>query len=68
MWLLIRYMLLRLTVNTYVSCCVVGIFCMLMSIALNSALRMFGYPGSLSEIRVLLCGLYTPEPAMLPTI
>ena len=68
MWLLIKYMLLRLFVNTYVSCCVVGIFCMAMRIVLTSALSMFGYPGSLSEIQVLLCGLYTHEPAVLPTI
>ena len=61
-------MLLRLYVNMYVSCCVFCILWMAMSIALSSALRIFGYPGSLSEIRVLLYGLYTPEPAMLPTI
>lgn len=68
MWLLIKYMMLRLSVNTCVSCCVVGMFCIVMSIALSSARRMFGYPGSLSEIRVLLCGVYTPEPAAFPII
>ena len=61
-------MLLRLFVNTYVSCCVFCVFLMAMSIALSSALNMFGYPGSLSKIRVFLYGLYTPEPAVLPTI
>ena len=68
MWLLIKYMLLRLSANTYVSCCVVGIFCMAMSIALSFALRMLGYPRSLSEIRVLLCRLNTHEPTVLRTI
>ena len=61
-------MLLRLYVNMYVSCCVFCILWMAMSIALSFALRIFGYPWSLSEIRVLLYGLYTHEPAMLPTI
>ena len=41
---------------------------MAMSIVLSYALRMFGYPGSLSEIWVLLYGLYTPNLALLPTI
>ena len=54
--------------NTYVSCCVCCIFWMAMSIALSSALRIFGYPSSLSAIRVFLYGLYTHEPAVLPTI
>ena len=61
-------MLLRLSVNMYVSCCVFCIFWMAISIALSSALKIFGYPGSLSEIRVFLYGLYTPEPVVLPTI
>ena len=68
MWLLIKYMMLRLSVNMYVSCCVVGMFCRAMSIALSYAMRMFGYPGSLSEIRVLLCGLNIHELAVLPII
>ena len=39
-----------------------------MSIALSSALRMFWYPGSLSDIFVFLLGLYIPDPAVLPSI
>ena len=37
-------------------------------IALSFALRMFWYPGNLSDIWMLLLGLYTPEPVVLPTI
>ena len=39
-----------------------------MSIAFSSALSMFWYPGNLSEIWVLLLGLYIPDPAVLPSI
>ena len=56
-WLLIRYMLLRLSVNMYVSVLVICIFLTARSIALSSALSMFWYPSSLSEIFVLLLGL-----------
>jgi hypothetical protein len=41
MWLLIKYMLLRLFVNMCVSILVVCIFLTVMSIAFNSALSMF---------------------------
>ena len=61
-------MLLRLSVNTYVSCWVICIVFIAMSIALSYALRIFWYPGSLSDIWVLLLGLYTPEPTVLPSI
>ena len=61
-------MLLRLFVKMYVFCCVFCIFWLAMSIALSSALKIFGYPGSLSNIRVLLYGLYTLDHAVLPTI
>ena len=68
MWLLIRYMLFRLFVHMCTSCWVDLIFLTAMNIALSSALRMFWYPGSLSAMRVLLLGLYTPEPVVLPSI
>ena len=61
-------MLLRLSVNIWVSVWVFCMFSMAMSIALSSALRMFWYPGSLSAMWVLLLGLYTPDPAVLPSI
>ena len=38
------------------------------NIALSYALRIFWYLGGLSDIRVLLLGLYTPEPMVLPFI
>ena len=67
--MLIKYMLLRPFVNMYVSC---WVFCMVliaMSIALSMLIGYFGiYPGSLSDIWVLLLGLYTLEPAVLPFI
>src|ERR1700738_289944 len=68
MWLLIRYMLLRLSVNMCVSILVNCIFLTAMRIAFSSALSMFWYPGNLSEIFVLLLGLYTPDPAVFPSI
>ena len=58
----------RLSVNMCTSCWVDLIFLTAMSIALSLALRMFWCPGSLSAMRVLLLGLYTPEPAVLPSI
>ena len=67
-WLLIKYMLLRLSVNIWVSLWVLCMVLMAMRIAFSSALKMFWYPGNLSDIWVLLLGLYTPEPAVLPTI
>ena len=39
-----------------------------MNIALSSALRIFWYPGNLYAIYVLLLGLYTREPVVLPII
>ena len=68
MWLLIRYILLRLSVNMCVSIWVVCMVLTAMSIAFSSALRMFWYPGNLSDIWVLLLGLYIPDPAVLPFI
>ena len=68
MWLLMRYILLRLSVNMCVSILVVCMVLTARSIAFNSALRMFWYPGSLSDMWVVLLGLYTPEPAVLPII
>ena len=41
---------------------------MAMIIALSSTLNMFWNPGTLFDIWVLLCGLYTPELAVLPSI
>ena len=61
-------MLLRLYVNMCVSIWVFCIVLMAMSIALSSALRMFWYPGSRSDMWVLLLGLYTLDPAILPSI
>ena len=57
MWLLIRYILFRLSVNMWVSILVVRMVLIAMSMALNSALRMFWYLGSLSEIWMLLLEL-----------
>ena len=54
--------------NICVSIWVVCMVFMAISMALSSALRILGYPGNLSAIWVLLLGLYTPEPAILPTI
>ena len=51
MWLLIRYMLFRLSVNMCVSVWVVCMDIMAMSIAFNSALSMFWYP-----VVFLICG------------
>ena len=61
MWLLIKYMLLRLSVNMCVS---IWVFCMVlmaMSIAFSFALRIFWYPSNLSNMWVLLLGLYIPR-------
>ena len=41
---------------------------MAISISLSYALGMFWYPGNLSDSLVLLLGLYTPDPVLLPTI
>ena len=68
MWLLIRYMLLRLFVNMCVSPWVVCMVLIALSIAFSFARRIFWYPGSLSNIWVLLLELYTPEPGVLPSI
>ena len=54
--------------NICVSFWVFFIVLIAISMALNFALRMFWYPGSLSDIWVLLLGLYTHEPAVLPII
>ena len=67
-WLLIKYMLLRLFLNMCVSVWVVCMVLIAINIASNFALRIYWYPGNLSDIWVLLLGLYTPEPAMLPSI
>ena len=53
------------------TCVFVWVVCMVLiaiSIAFNYALRIFWYPGNLYDIWVLLLGLYTPEPAVLPSI
>ena len=57
MWLLIRYILFRLSVNMWVSILVVRMVLIAKSMTLSSALRMFWYPGSLSKIWMLLLGL-----------
>ena len=49
-WLLIRNMLLRLSVNMSISIFVFFIFLMPRSIALSFGLRMFWFPGSLSDM------------------
>jgi hypothetical protein len=54
MWLLIRYMLLRLSVNMCVSLWVVFMVLIAKSMAFNYALRMFWYPGNLSDIWISL--------------
>ena len=41
---------------------------MAMNIILGFALRMFWYLGSLSDIWMLLLGLYILDPAVLPSI
>ena len=41
---------------------------MAMSIAFNSALRMFWYPGNLYDMWISLLGLYTPDLAMSSSI
>lgn len=68
MWLLIRNMLLRLSVNMCVSIWVVSMVLIAMRIALRSALRILWYPGNLSNIWVLLLGLYIPDHVVLPSI
>ena len=68
MWLLIKYMLLRLYVNMCVSIWVVCMVLIAMSIAFSSALRMFWYHGNLYDIWIFLLGLYIPDPAVLPSI
>ena len=68
MWLLIKYMLLRPSVNMCVSHRVVCMVLIVMSIALSSALRIFWYPNNLFDIWVLLLRLYTPELVVLPSI
>ena len=50
MWLLIKYMLLRLSVNICVSIWVGCTVLIAMSMAFNSALKMFWYPGNLFDI------------------
>ena len=50
MWLLTKLMMLRLSVNICVSHWVVCMVSMAISMALSSALRMFWYPDSLSDI------------------
>ena len=68
MWLLIKYMLLRLFVNMCVSIWVVCMVLIAMSIAFKSALSIFWYPDNLSDIWILLLGLHIPDPAVLPSI
>ena len=68
MWLLRRYILLRLSVNMYVSSSVVCMVLTVMSIAFSNALKMFWYRGNLFDVRVGLLGLYTSEHAVLPII
>jgi hypothetical protein len=51
---LIRYMLLRLSVNMCVSLWVVFMVLIAKSMAFNFALRMFWYPGNLSDIWISL--------------
>ena len=68
MWLLIRYMLLRLFVNMCMSVWVICMVFMAMSMAFSSALKIFWYPSNLSNFLMFLLGLYTPDPAVLPTI
>jgi hypothetical protein len=68
MWLFMRYMLLRLSVNICVSIRVIFMFLIARSIAYSSALSMFWQPGSRFANWVLLLGLYTPDPAVLPII
>ncbi len=68
MWLLMRYILLRLSVNMCVSIWMVCMVLTAMSIALSSALSMLWYPGNLYEIWMSWWGLYIPEPAVLPII
>ena len=68
MWLLIKYMLLRLSVNMCVTVWVVCMALITMSMAFSSALRMFWYHGNLSDRWIFLLGLYTPDPMVLPSI
>ena len=39
-----------------------------MSMAFSSALSMFWYPGNLSDMWILLLGLYTPDPTTSSSI
>ena len=57
MWLLIRYMLLRLSVNICVSVWVVCMVFMAMSMAFSSAFRIFWYSGNLYDIWMLFVGV-----------
>jgi hypothetical protein len=66
MWLCIRYILLRLSVKMCVSCMCCCVPWIAIRMAFSSALRMFCKLVSLSAIRRLLAGQYTPEPAVLP--
>ena len=68
MWLLSRYMLLRLSMNMCVSVWVICMVLIAMSIAFSSALSMFWYHGNLYAMWILLLGLYTLDPAMSPSI
>jgi hypothetical protein len=61
-------MLLRLYVKMCVLVWVVCIILIAMSMAFSYARNMFWYPGSLSDMRIFLLGLYTPDPAMSPSI
>ena len=54
--------------NMCVSIWVVCMVLTVMSIAFSFPLWMFWYPGNLSDMQVLLLGLYTLEPAVLPII
>ena len=49
-----------------VSCVCCCVPCIAIRRVVNSALRMFCRLGSLSAIRRLLAGQYTPEPVVLP--
>ena len=68
MWLLISYMLLKLSIDMCVSLWVVCMGLIAMSIALSYALRIFWYLGGLYDFWVLSLGLYNPELAVLPSI
>ena len=64
MWLLIKYILLRLSMNMCISIWVICMVLIAMSIVFNYALRMSWYLGNLSNIWVFcfffVFGLYIP--------